>query len=398
MRSEKDLIDIGIKLLPARSLYHCIQEWKTNGLPVDWDCKSSLSQVEHAGSKTVTTAAASIVERRAATYKVYYKARFCGDEEAARNMQQLGESGDQLAQAYLGVLYALGCNGIVKDPAKADQYVTDSVDFLRSKADQGCPYSQHLYGLILAYGITVAKDDQEAVKYYGLAADQGHANAQTALGLCFASGTGVAKNQQKAVHHYKLAAKQGHALAQCSLAWFYANGKTVRKNVRKAAMYLKMAADQGYADAQCNLAVCYVNGCGVAKNELEAVRYSQLAADQGHTIAQNNLGCFYAAGMGVTKDEQEAVRYYKMAADQGYAAAQYNLATCLHNGAGVAKDEVQAAMYFELAAKQESTADAHDNRYQNTVQCSDCWAYGLPLSRVLAWFALVGDRVASTSA
>jgi TPR repeat protein len=53
------------------------------------------------------------------------------------------------------------------------------------------------------HGEGVAKDEQQAVKYYQMAADQGHARAQCNLGVCYANGKGVAKDEQQAVKYYQ---------------------------------------------------------------------------------------------------------------------------------------------------------------------------------------------------
>ena len=58
-------------------------------------------------------------------------------------------------------------------------------------AKQGVPEAQYNFGLLFSTGNGVAKDDEEAVKWYRLSAEQGFAQAQTNLGLMYGKGLGV---------------------------------------------------------------------------------------------------------------------------------------------------------------------------------------------------------------
>ena len=49
------------------------------------------------------------------------------------------------------------------------------------------------------------------------AAEQGHVEAQFKLGTAYSKGKGVAKNLEEAAKWYKMAAEQGHAKAQFKL-------------------------------------------------------------------------------------------------------------------------------------------------------------------------------------
>jgi localization factor PodJL len=54
----------------------------------------------------------------------------------------------------------------------------------------------------------------EAVKYWKLSADQGNANGQLGYGICLEAGTGVAKNVEEAKKYYKMAMEKGCVLAE----------------------------------------------------------------------------------------------------------------------------------------------------------------------------------------
>ncbi len=58
------------------------------------------------------------------------------------------------------------------------------------------------------FDLCVAKDEEEAVKWYRKAAEQEYASAQYTLGVRYASGRGVGKDEEEAVRWYRKAAKQ----------------------------------------------------------------------------------------------------------------------------------------------------------------------------------------------
>ena len=58
-------------------------------------------------------------------------------------------------------------------------------------------------------GEGVAKNPDEAVKWFRLSAEQGNAIAQYHLGLCYFEGEGVSKDDQEAYVWFALSAAQG---------------------------------------------------------------------------------------------------------------------------------------------------------------------------------------------
>ena len=62
-------------------------------------------------------------------------------------------------------------------------------------------------------GLGLARDDQEALKWYRKAADLGDSNAQYSLGVLYAQGRGVSMDEALALDWYRKAAEQGNARA-----------------------------------------------------------------------------------------------------------------------------------------------------------------------------------------
>ena len=63
----------------------------------------------------------------------------------------------------------------------------------------------------------LAKDEDEAARWFRKAADQGNAWAQYSLGKMYERGIGVARDEAEAARRYREAADQGHVDAMTSL-------------------------------------------------------------------------------------------------------------------------------------------------------------------------------------
>jgi TPR repeat protein len=85
---------------------------------------------------------------------------------------------------------------------------------LKAKAEQGDAEAAYEVGARYDRGYGVAKDSNQAVRWFVKAANQGNLKAQNHLGNCFAHGSGVPKNYVEAYKWWNLAASHGH-LAGC---------------------------------------------------------------------------------------------------------------------------------------------------------------------------------------
>lgn len=109
-------------------------------------------------------------------------------------------------------------------------------------AKEGHADSQFNVGVMYEQGIGVAKDDKEAVYWYGKAADQGSSAAQYNLGVLYENGRGTAVNFAKANDLYRKASVQGDALAVGNLGMLYIRGDGVKVNkVAGVALLLQSA-------------------------------------------------------------------------------------------------------------------------------------------------------------
>ena len=196
--------------------------------------------------------------------------------------------------------------------------------------EQNDANAQVRLGVMYANGTGgLVKDDAEAVRLYKLAAAQNNSNGQSLLGLMYENGRGgLAKDDVEAVRLYKLAAAQNNSNGQNYLGFMYANGRGgLTKDDVEAVRLYKLAAAQNNANAQARLGLMYANGTGgLTKDDVEAVRLYKLAVLQNNSTGQNNLGWMYENGRGgLAQDDYEAVRLYKLAAAQSNNTAQNNL-------------------------------------------------------------------------
>jgi TPR repeat protein len=130
------------------------------------------------------------------------------------------------------------------DAYSAGDYATALAEW-QPLAEAGDANGQFGLGLLYANGWGVDLNDDEALKWYGLAAEQGHAEAAYNLGVMSANGWGVPQSDAEAFKWYKMAAERGLTAAQVSLGKMYAIGYGAPLDVVKAHMWFSVAAALG---------------------------------------------------------------------------------------------------------------------------------------------------------
>ena len=157
----------------------------------------------------------------------------------------------------------------------------------------------------------VAKDYQEALKWYRKAVDQGNSRAQYNLGLMYIYGLGVAKDRAEARKWFQKAADQGH--------------KDAESQLRELGVVSFSPSSPASVVDYAKKGDAYYYGDGVPRNYEEAVKWYKMAAEQGDASAQSLLGHLYKIGRGVASDYEQAIKWYKKAADQGHEGAKKEL-------------------------------------------------------------------------
>jgi len=116
-------------------------------------------------------------------------------------------------------------------------------------------------------------------------AEQGQIEEQCRLGDCYYHGEWVARNFEQAIKWYTKAAEQGYAVAQCRLGKCYYYGCGVNKNHKQAVIWFTKATEQGYEeeDVLYLLGRCYYDGTGVKKNMEQAEKWlNKFLTNIGH--------------------------------------------------------------------------------------------------------------------
>ena len=187
--------------------------------------------------------------------------------------------------------YSTG-EGVAQDFAKAARW-------LRKAAEQGYAEAQCALGILYAAGKGVVQDDTEAVQWFRKAAEQGHAEAQYRLGLAHDSGDGmsafsvldvetqhrlrwpyyiglsVAKNDAEAARWYREAAEQGYGDAQLKLGAMYHAGAGVAQDYVGAYMWLDIAMSTATLDEDKDLAEDVEMIRGIVGTEMTAADISE---------------------------------------------------------------------------------------------------------------------------
>ncbi|MBD1433910.1 sel1 repeat family protein [Sphingobacterium sp. DN00404] len=246
--------------------------------------------------------------------------------------------------ASLGFVYNNGY-GVAKN-------LQEAMRWYRKAADLGNPRAQTNLGLSYRNGEGVAQDYTEALRLFHLAAAQGYANGQNSLGTMYEYGYGVSQDYKEAVRLYLISANQGNEYAQNNLGNMYYNGRGVSQDYEEAIKWYLKAAAQGHTAGINNVGLAYRKGHGVTQDYSEAMRWYLKSVDLGNTSAMVTIGYMYNVGEGVTKNDVEAVKWYRKAAELGDETAQTNLGIMYDNGDGVEKDQREAHRWYLKAANQ----------------------------------------------
>ena len=132
-----------------------------------------------------------------------------------------------------------------------------------------------------------ANDLPLAYKEFRASADEGHADSQFNVALMYEKGIGVAKDEKEAVVWYGKSAKQGNSSAQFNLGVLYENGRGTKVDFAKAHDWYRKASVQGDPLAIGNLGMLYVRGDGVKENKIAGVALLLVSATVDPSPANN---------------------------------------------------------------------------------------------------------------
>jgi len=157
------------------------------------------------------------------------------------------------------------------------------------------------------------KDFAAAHAIYLALANQNDPKACYNLGLMYQEGDGVAKNMDEAVKWYRKAAELNYKDAQYTLGALVFQRQIQSISYPEAAAYYEQAAKLGHVKSQLNLGMLYFRGDVIAQDLPAAVHWLNLAASNNNSEAQGYLANMYQQGVGVTQDTVKAAMWLLLA-------------------------------------------------------------------------------------
>ncbi|HMD53260.1 MAG TPA: redoxin family protein, partial [Phycisphaerae bacterium] len=109
-----------------------------------------------------------------------------GDSQSLAQLQAAADSGNVLAQNYLGVYYFSNNN------------FAQAFNWIQKSAEQGNALAQANLGFLYVRGEGTQENDQQAFNWFLKSANQGDIDACNSLAIMFSHGVGTAPDQQKA--------------------------------------------------------------------------------------------------------------------------------------------------------------------------------------------------------
>lgn len=237
------------------------------------------------------------------------------------------------------------CKNIQNTPEDIKKILEELV----KKGNQGNIEAQIRLARRYKDGLGVAKNDNEAFRWYKKAARKGSVEAQFSVGYMYDKGQGVEQSFRKARKWYHRAVDRDdpNKIAQYKLARMYENGRGLNRDyIGKAFEFYRKSAEQGYAKAQVVIGKMYERGLGTNEIIEEARKWYEIAAKNGHPSAQFNLGRIYFS-TGKKEDQAKGLTWYIAAAEQSHRKACNQLGLIYYQGIGVEKNIDQALEYFQ---------------------------------------------------
>lgn len=132
-----------------------------------------------------------------------------------------------------------------------------------------------------------AHDYATALKEASPLAEQGDAVAEQMMGTMYMMGQGVARDRDQAIKWFKASAVQGNADAQFFLGSIYLLPQT---DVAEGLKWLRLSAEQGMQDAQYLLGKAYMQGAkDLPRDPVQGAMWLRLAAKDNKQFYQSEL-------------------------------------------------------------------------------------------------------------
>jgi TPR repeat protein len=211
-------------------------------------------------------------------------------------------------------------------------------------AEAGDYRGQHALASRLGRGVPV-KDDARAFGLLLRSAEHGYAPAELALGGCYEYGLGVAKNVVEAVKWYEKAAESGDVPEAIARLTFLCLGNPEFPGFTdKAVKWSTEGAAKGLSLSRLLLGKIHGRGVGgVPKDARKAVEWFIRAAEDGSEIAILHLVLVYSGGfLDVAPDPELAVKWAMRGLELNLPAVKYVLSRMYRSGKLLERDIARA--------------------------------------------------------
>ncbi len=189
-------------------------------------------------------------------------------------------------------------------------------------------------------------------------AQSGNAEAQYWVGRSYQQGHILAKDSDQASKWFLKSAEQGYLSAQREYGLMFSH-----LDPPLGERWLLKAAEHGDAESQLWLGVAYEQNWFGTTDANESLKWYRKAAESGQPDAQFILGQKYEDGDGVDQNYELASKWYRKSADHspnlgGAGHGRYHLGLLYMQGRGVPQDYVQAYLWFSLSGPDENVEEA----------------------------------------
>jgi TPR repeat protein len=273
---------------------------------------------------------------------------------AGKWLLMAAEQGNSEAQSRLAVMYTDGI-GVPKDSFEALRWKFESASKGEQRrtaiatatsplsvragrasileyvpyAEQGSSLAQYTLGRMYFDAPYGQRDEKLAVEWLRKAATQGHPRAAIELAEILALGIGVSADDQEALAWYRVGAKQNFTRTTSSIldvSRKYESGRGASFSMEKALFWLLKAAEMDSPVAQKDLGLLFTKGMGVPKDPEQGLHWYQLAANQDNSEAQYALAQMYIEGNGPAPDVNAAYFWWALSARNGRSGGELNAA------------------------------------------------------------------------
>ena len=174
---------------------------------------------------------------------------------------------------------------VAVDEIQRNRRSPQTLETIRSLAQQKYPPAMFLYAKMLEAGDGFARDPERAFRLTLEAADRHYPGAMYEVGRMMLDGRRLEKDPERGLELVRNAAVLRSRRAQFFLGAAYAGGGRFPRDLDRAAQYFRMCAVEGETPCQVQLAKLLLNR-GEERDRVQAIAWLELSAERGNPEAQ----------------------------------------------------------------------------------------------------------------